>query len=655
MKFHSPKLKQSVLSAALLAVMLEIQAGEQLEVVEVNPAKGIQTDDVYSEPKSFSHNTQTFTQESMRDLPIANAYEMLDYATGAFIQTQGRKSAYFASIRAGSNLGMIIDGAYLPPPAASKVLMQLPVSAIESISVVRDASALNLGPLTSIVGPMTSSRTEGFIVIKTLSAFKQPQRELHAKVGSYRQFEVDTSLSAHFSEEVAGRVVLAHQQKQGPSDYYNDYRRDVGLWKLDGLGEHFDWQLNFFHADGEQGLQRGLDSSGVSDDKWRYEPLKMRMINAQAGYYWNAHSTTAVRLSHTQSDASLQKYSHVNPNAYAEEKTEEEFINLDLSHALNHELAGGQNLLRFGYNSMWYHNPTGMLYYPGFERKEQIQALYLQNEFRKQAWSVDMGLRADKRTIDVGYEQVANQRRIIEDVELDALLTAAIGASYQASEQDLLTLRTLYTEQQPLSVYTANNDQLAQENRLRTELGWSRQWIALAQARFSTTLTGFHERLQDGAYVASQIEDPEDPNSKINVYDNASWRNQGYEIEIKGAWHRLNYEIAYSRVSPGDTPSGVVNVPESLVRARIGYQTPAWQLHLGARNMEEFISANKAGIGTAGGFTTYDASAGYRFKTDGLAHRLVFSAKNLTDEKYETVYGFPSEGLNLGVDYYVRF
>lgn len=649
------KLKQSVLSATLLAVMFEVQASEQLDVVKVNPAKGIQTDDVYSEPKSFTHNTQTFTQESMRDLPIANAYEMLDYATGAFIQSQGRKSPYFASIRAGSNLGIIIDGAYLPPPAASKVLMQLPVSAIDSISVVRDASALNLGPLTSIIGPMTSSRTEGFIVIKTLSGFKQPRRELHAKVGSYQQFEVDTSLSAQLNEEVAGRVVLAHQQKQGPRDYYNDYRRDVGLWKLDGLGENYDWQLNFFHADGEQGLQRGLDTSGVSDAKWRYDPLSMRMINAKAGYYWNSHSTTALRLSHTQSDASLQKYSHSNPETYAEEITEEEFINFDLSHALNHKFADGQNLLRFGYNYMWYHNPTGMLYYPGFERKEQIQALYLQNEFRKQAWSVDMGLRADKRRIDVGYEQVGKQRRIIENVELDTLLTAAVGASYQLSEQDLLTLRTLYTEQQPMSVYTANNDQLEQENRLRTELGWSRNWLNTPKYHLGTTLTGFYERLKNGAYVASQIDDPQDPDSKINVYDNASWGNKGFEFEIKGAWRKLNYEVAYSRVSPGETPSGVVNVPESLVRARLGYQLHAWQFNLGARNMEEFVSANKAGIGSAGGFTTYDAAATYRLKQGGLTHRFVFSAKNLGDDKYQTVYGFPSEGLNLGVDYYVRF
>ncbi|MBO1927245.1 TonB-dependent receptor plug domain-containing protein [Thiomicrorhabdus sp. 6S2-11] len=635
--------------------MAEVSAAEQLDVVQVNPAKGIQTDDVYSEPKSFTHNTQTFTQESMRDLPVANAYEMLDYATGAFIQTQGRKSPYFASIRAGSNLGIIIDGAYLPPPAASKVLMQLPVTAIDSMTIVRDASALNLGPLTSIIGPMTSSRTEGFIVIKTQSGFKKPNRELHAKVGSYRQFEVDTSLSGKFSDEVAGRVVFAHQQKQGPSDYYNDYRRDVGLWKLEGLGENYDWQVNFFHADGEKGLQQGLDTSGVSDAKWRYDPLKMRMINAQAGYYWNQHSTTAVRLSHTQSDALLQKYSHSNPDAYAEEKTEEEFINFDLSHALNQELAGGQNSLRFGYNSMWYHNPTGMLYYPGWERKEQIQALYLQNEFRQQRWSIDMGLRADKRTIDKGYEQIGSQRRLIEDVELDTLLTGALGASYQLTQQDLLTLRILYTEQQPVSVYTLNNDQLEQENRLRTELGWSRKWLVSPYYSLKTTLTGFHERLKNGAYVAGQVDDPQDTESKINVYDNASWTNRGFEIEVEGGWGQFSYGVAYSRVSPGDTPTGVVNVPESLVRARIGYQTEPWQFNLGARNMDEFISANKAGMGSAGGFTSYDASLGYRFKRSGLSHHLVFSAKNLTDQKYETVYGFPSEGLNLGVDYYVRF
>ncbi|MBN2646596.1 MAG: TonB-dependent receptor plug domain-containing protein [Thiotrichales bacterium] len=638
-----------------LSLLSGIALSATLDVVPVERSKGLQTEDVFTQPKSFITNSQRFTREDFRRLPVANAYEMLDYATGAFTQTQGRKSPYFASIRAGSNLGIILDGAYLPPPAASKVLMQLPVNAIESMTVVRDASALNLGPLTSIIGPMTNSRTEGFIVIQTRSAFDQPQTELHSKIGSYQQFEVDASHNHAFNEAVAGRVLLAHQQKEGPSDYFNDYQRQVGLWKLQGYHQKLDWQLNFWHADAEQALQRGLPSSGVSDAKWRYKPMQMRMLNGQAGYYWDEDSTSAVRFAYSQSDATLQQFSHSQVNAYKEERTEENFANVDLSHALNRSLFSGKNLLRFGYNFMHYDNPTGMLYYPGFARKEHIHALYLQNEFRTQRASLDFGLRADQRFIDKGYEQVGKQRRLIEDVRLDPLLTAALGASFQVTPQSLLTARSLYTEQQPLSVYSANDGQLAKEQRLRTELGWQHHWWQAAHGHFTTTLTGFDEQLDNGAYIAAQIDDPQDANSKINVYANADWRNYGMELELKGRYAKLHYELGFSQVKPGKTPNGVVNVPETLVRARLHYLTNQWQYSLGAQNMGEYLSANQAGTGTAGGFTRYDAALAYLFKTEGMQHKLLFSAKNLGDQPYETVYGFPSEGLTYGVDYYVQF
>ena len=648
-------LQTSLFLAFIAPVTFPVYADQPLDQVSVTTGQGIQAENVYSQPKSFTNNSQTFKREDFQKLPITNAYEMLDYATGAFIQTQGRKSPYFASTRAGSNLGIIIDGAFLPPPAASKVLMQLPVSAIESMKIVRDASALNLGPLTSIIGPMTSSRTEGFIVIKTLSAFKQPKSELHAKVGTYDQLEVDGTTAYQFNDKVAGRLVLAHQQKQGPDDYYNDYQRNVGLWKLEGFHDQFDWQINFFHSDGEQSLQRGLATSGVSDAKWKYDPMSVRMINAQAGYYWDSNNTTAVRFAHSQSDADLNQYSHSNPMAYKLEVTEENFSNFDLSHAIQSEWFEGENLLRFGYNWMHYDNPTGMLYYPGFAREEQIHSLYLQNEFQRDVWSMDFGLRSDTRQIDKGYEQIGKQRRIIENVELDSLITAAFGGSNQFSQNDLLSLRTLYTEQQPVSVYTSNNEQLQQEQRIRSELGWNHQWFQNSTGRLETTITAFHEKLKNGAYVASQIPDPEEADSFINVYDNASWRNRGVELEIKGRMAEFGYELALSKVKPGDTPSGVMNVPERLIKARLYYNTPSWQFDLGARSMSDYLSANKAGSGIAGDFVTYDAAIGYKTKSDDLNHHWLFSIKNLTDKKYETIYGFPSEGINYGVDYRVQF
>ena len=88
---------------------------------------------------------------------------------------------------------------------------------------------------------------------------------------------------------------------------------------------------------------------------------------------------------------------------------------------------------------MHYDNPTGMLYYPGFQRKEVIQSLYAQNEYRAEKYSLDFGLRTDKRNIKKGYEQIGPSRNIIENVSLDPLMTAAFGGSYTLSKDSLLT------------------------------------------------------------------------------------------------------------------------------------------------------------------------------------------------------------------------
>lgn len=624
---------------------------KNLPNILVQEEAGLKTYDVYSEPKSFKNNTQTFTEKDFKSLPINSVYEMLDYGTGAYIKNHGRKSPVFPSIRAGSNLGIILDGAYLLSPAASKVLMHLPVSAVKSMKVVRDASALNLGPLSSMVGPMTSNRTEGFLVIETFGAHeKAGKTNLNAKVGSHGEVGADLSFGDKLGESLAARGTLAYETKDGKPEYYNGYQRQVGLWKLAGYHDKFDWQVNFFHSDGEMELQRG-QKPGVNDQianaKWEYDPMEMRMLNSQAGFHWNENNTTAIRLGYTDSRASLQQRSHVNPNMHTTEDTIEKFYSFDLSHSVKF----ANNALRFGYNQMHYDNPTGMLFYPGFAKKETYKSWYLQNETQFNKFTVDAGARIDQRTIDKGYEQLSmgdnGPRRLIEDVKLDDLLTFALGGSYEMSEKTLFTARSLYTEQQPVSVYTTNSSQLPKENRIRLELGWSQAWLPA----LNTNVTLFNERLKDAAYVAKQVTQTD--GTLLNVYDTKSWENNGIEVEFKGRYQKIGYEIGLSYVDLGD--ENATNVPNSLARARVFYDNNVWNANLGIRAVDEYASSSHASAGKVGNFQTVDASVGRKIHWLGYEHKVSVYGKNLTDKKYETMAGFPNEGLNLGVSYSVEF
>ena len=225
--------------------------------------------------------------------------------------------------------------------------------------------------------------------------------------------------------------------------------------------------------------------------------------------------------------------------------------------------------------------------------------------------------------------------------------------SYALSTGDLLTLRTLYTEQQPVGAYTENDEGLPKEKRMREELGWNRNWHPLA----ASTLTLFMEQLDDGAYISGQVPDPTDPASKINVLAADSWENKGVELALEGKEGAWGYQASYSKVDPGETPTGVVNVPEELVKLRLAWKDAeeGWFANLGARSMSEFLSANKAGTGDAGGFVSYDAAGGRSLLINGQQHTFRIYAKNLTGDEYETVYGFPSEGMTYGADYRFTF
>ena len=148
----------SLANSTLLSTV-EVSEREQLL------AGGISPDELYSLPESFANSVQTFTREDIKSMPVRNAYEVLDMAAGVFLQTQGRKAPNMLSMRAGSNLGIILDGALIPSPSAPKILAGLPLSAIEQIDVVRDSSALNLGPLSAPIGAMSDNRTEALSLL----------------------------------------------------------------------------------------------------------------------------------------------------------------------------------------------------------------------------------------------------------------------------------------------------------------------------------------------------------------------------------------------------------------------------------------------------------------------------------------------------------
>lgn len=627
-------------------------SAESLPTVEVTDrsyllAGGITPEELYSLPESFANSVQTFTRDDIKNMPVRNAYEVLDMAAGVFLQTQGRKAPNMLSMRAGSNLGIILDGALIPSASAPKILASLPISSIEKIEVVRDSSALNLGPLSAPIGAMTDNRTEGFVIISTRSALNQ-KNDVTASTDDRQLAQIGVSHALNLGKGSGVRATINHEQRNEFEGNNKGYDRNAGYFRGSHTTKSYWFDVNVFRASGRADLQRSTPGTSMVNDKWSYDPADLSMISIQGGKQWSAVQTTSVRASHTSSDAQLDKYSWANPKAYSAENTKENFTSLDLNHAMRL----GDHRLRVGFNWLEWKNPTGMLHWAGIPVSEHTRSFYVQDELTLGNWSFDGGVRVDNRNLNQSWDQIGNKKIPFNDRALDALYAGSLGVAYRASKEGRYTGRLLYTQQAPVGIVTSNNQALPTESRLRYELGWQQAWMPA----LTTRVTAFLDQLTDAAYVSGQINDPVNPTQKMNVYSASSRDNRGLELMTEGRSKHWFYQLAYSVVEPGSTPVAVVNVPKNLFKAQIGWRDGLWSANVNSRYMDRFASANFAGTGYAGDFTSTDVRVARDFKqAEDLTHTIGLFVRNINDNRYTTIYGFPDEGRVVGVDYRLAY
>lgn len=626
-------------------------AVESLSTVEVSDraellAGGITPEEMYSLPESFANSVQTFTYEEIQQMPVRNAYEVLDMAAGVFLQKQGRKAPYMLSMRAGSNLGIILDGALLPAPSAPKILSALPLSAIDKIEVVRDSSALNLGPLSAPIGAMTDNRTEGFVVISTRSALDK-HNDITASTDNRQLAQLGVSHAISLGKGDGIRATLNHEQRNEYEGNNLGYDHNAGYVRASHTATSYWFDVNVFRSAGRTDLQRSTPGTSMYNDRWSYDGADMTLWSFQGGKQWSANQTTSLRAAYTDSDADLQQYSYANPSMHKLETTRESFSSLDLNHAMRL----GTHRLRIGTSWLSWKNPTGMLHWVGMPVSEHTYSVYAQDNVSVGAWSFDAGLRVDKRELDQSWEQVGNQKVAINDRALDPLYAASIGAAYH-TKYGRYTGRILYTQQAPVGILTSDQRSLPTESRLRYELGWQQQWLPA----LTTRLTAFVDQLTDAAYVSGQMNDPINPTQKINIYSASSRENKGLELMTEGRTQQWSYQLAYSLVDPGSTPVEIVNTPKNLFKARVGWRYGDWSAWLTSRYMDAYLSANKAGTGMAGDFTSTDIRLARDIKTSAqVTHTLGLFVRNINDNRYTTVFGFPDEGRVVGIDYRLAY
>lgn len=635
----------SLMAACALAANEEVTLGAvSTEETPITVAsQGIDTARPTSLPRSSTILEEVITRDTIEALNPSDIYDVLQYASSVFIQRQGRKAPAFVKVRGNRSLGIIIDGVYIPAAVTSRMLAALPVEAIERIRIVRDSATLNLGPLPNGTGGLLGGDDAGYIVIETRTPSETFEGLAAVQVESFGREHVSV-MGGGVGEYGYLNLLLDYDQSDGDAAQTTGFEK-TSLYAKGGLF-HDAWSLDLqgFVTRGSKQLQRST-TPGVSDAKWEYDPIKIGEFSAKAAYDWGPGVTS---LSFARSDLrmDLQKYSWSKPEAYEAEVQEEHFSDLRLDHAQHF----GGHTLRAGAEGIWWHTPTGEYYYTGWERKEHTAGLFVQDEWQRGAWSFDAGVRADKTWIDVGYEQIGQQKVRIEGEALEPVYAVALGTRWTASERVALYGRGRFSTQHAPDVETAEGSNLGDSTRTHLETGIE----AVALSWFKPRLSLYYTDVNGAPTIVAQRTDPDDPTDIINIYGGKNWIEYGAELALAGAQSGFSYQLSYSYNRNNDATLDN-RIPDSTLNGIFSYALGRFSSTLGVYYVGRFEAVNKAGTGEAGGYTNADLSLGYAFYALRLRHKAMVYARNLSDDDYESVYGFPNPGRVIGATYRIAF
>jgi len=637
--------------ALSLAAATLLSAGDTVELGSVSVTDTpitISTEGVVpSRPTSVTRSAATLeeviTRETIEALNPSDVYDVLQYASSVFIQRQGRKSPAFVKVRGNRSLGIIIDGVYVPSAVTSRILATLPVEAIERIRIVRDSAALNLGPLPNGTSGLLGGDDAGYLVIETRLPKSGGGANLVYQHESFDRNHLN-AMAGTLGEYGYVNVIADYDHSDGDAEWTTGFEKRtlyakgglfLGAWSLD---------LQGFLTDSATQLQRST-SPGVSDAKWEYDPMRVGELSARLAHE-SEWGTTTLAYAHSKVRAELEQEKWSDPAYFAVELQKETFDHLRLDHAK----AFDSHTLRAGIEGVWWETPTGEYYYVGWEKKEKTFGAFVQDEWRSGDWSFDLGLRADKTWQDVGYEQIGSTKVLVEDESLDPVLALAAGMRWDYADNGALYLRTRLSNQNAPEVETIDGGDLSSSTRWSLEGGWEGRFGSLFRPRLSL----YYLDVNDAPYVAGQYTNPLDPTDKINLYDSQDWHEYGAELAVSGAYGPLSYQVSYSYNRNSDDLLDD-RIPDSTFNGVITYRDAGYEAAVGVYYVDAFEAVNAAGTGEAGGYTNVDLSLGYAFNAFSLAQKVQVYGRNLADDDYESVYGFPNMGRIVGATYRVAF
>lgn len=637
-------------------------------------------------PESSASHTQTITREEIENLRPADVFELLNNATGV-IATQGSRKGFSGlSIRGDSNFRWIVDGAYLQPNMAARIMRNLPVMAIEEITVVRGASALTMGPMTGSASP-GGAPVDGFVIVRTRKPAKDGGQARLA-VESFDTVQAGVWAGKKLGDKeskgyIAG--LLNYSDTNGPDELldngagYNTWRTSqAGLFKagINAAG----WLVDFmaYKDDGEFGIPNANNhfTSGNppvfgTNGNWRIDPTQTDLYVVSGSKQWSPMHATLFNLSRTESHQIL--------TTTTDALNDNENTHLNLRHNMDF----GKTRVMLGADYQHWNNPSGMNYFEGIPREEKTSGWFGQAEHKllDDKLALDLSYRQDTVKVVRGLDYYTagaqppggiNSPLIYQNRTLPEATFFSAGASWRVTDKWKATARYGENEQASNGLNPMPGVVLGDDQQKKWEIGIDGQVNPL----FNPALTFFHREVKNeksvkGFTYTSQTSATVTCAGRVPTTGAAATRwngtsditecygqddtvRAGLDLSITGNFAaRSSYRASLTQFTQRKNVEATT--PRHIADLSVAHGMGNFTLTGALKHVSAYKGSATDAADYLGGYTRYDLGLGYDTKLGSTPVKTTIYGRNLTDEKYETSNGVQDVGRVFGIEVLASF
>jgi outer membrane receptor protein involved in Fe transport len=575
-----------------------------------------------------------------KEIEEQNPYSIvdaMDYISGAWTETRGRKEKQFFSVR-GQRYpypGYLIDGAWFRE--FDEIKYYFSAANFDRIEILRSSSALLMGPggLTGMVNliPRTYDRKETYA---------------EGIYGTHNSFRGDVAHGGQGKNYNYGFGV-GYFHTDGASDR-NAVENMINLYGRIQYQLNSGLELTWSHylLSGDRQLQLALPpaTKTLQTRRESFDPMQTYVTVAKLRYEPDKSQSTELIANY----GSRRFDGHrVGSSDWLEQDYE---YGATIIHS--HELSP-KNILRItGLFNRWV-TPTGKRFYVGNPGDIRTYSGAIVDEHEFGRVNASLGYRYSREHIEefggFNVEGTAGELASVKvnDKWSDPLHAVNLGASLEVNSSMSLLGNVSWGKlaAQP-GMLDTNLRQPGAEDRYKFDLGvkWRRESLG------ELSLTGFYMRRKDAALVSETTVLVDGEPYALFTTDDQD--NYGFEMDLRthrffsGVQFFINATAMRTRRTMNGEWVDDREVPEIIMSGGLLYGRKGLSLSLYAKYLSEYENERFLPPGSPpaplGAFIDLTGQVSYKFKTD---MEIFFRAENITDDEYSTVPGYPSEGAQF--------